>query len=90
MSLPAAAESIKSKAPDAPDATFVAAPAEGVLPENFFSTTNLPTYIKVKGEWVMPLEPRMDSALVLGGDGEVWVREGRRVSRGAMVAVGSK
>lgn len=90
MSLPAAAESIKSKAPDAPDATFVAAPADGVLPENFFSTTNLPTYVKVKGEWVMPLEPRMDSALVLDGDGKVWVREGRRVSQGAMVAVGSK
>jgi hypothetical protein len=38
----------------------------------------------------MPLEPRMDSALVLDSDGKLWVKEGRRVARGAMVAVGSK
>ncbi len=73
----------------APDATFVPAPAAGVLPENFFATTNLPTYVRVKGEWVMPLEPRMDSALVLDRDGTLWVKEGRRVARGDMVAVGS-
>src|SRR5688572_7818540 len=74
----------------ASDARFVAAPADGVLPEGFFSTTNLPTYVRVNGEWVMPLEPRMDSALVLDSDGNVWVKEGRRVPRGAMVAIGSK
>src|SRR5690348_17966059 len=34
----------------APDAKFVAAPADGVLPEGFFSTTNLPTYARVKGD----------------------------------------
>ena len=73
----------------APDATFVPAPAAGVLPENFFATTNLPTYVRVKGKWVMPLEPRMDSALVLDRDGTLWVKEGRRVARGDMVAVGS-
>ena len=39
--------------------------ADGVLPEDFFSTTNLPTYVRVGGEWRMPREPRMDSALVL-------------------------
>jgi lysine-ketoglutarate reductase/saccharopine dehydrogenase-like protein (TIGR00300 family) len=73
---------------NAPDATFVAAPADGVLPENFFSTTNLPTYVRIKGSWRMPSEPRMDSALVLDADG-LWVREGRRLKKGDMVAVGS-
>ncbi|HEX6574491.1 MAG TPA: hypothetical protein VF042_05925 [Gemmatimonadaceae bacterium] len=73
----------------APDATFVEAPAEGVLPERFFSTTNLPTWIKVNGEWLFPREPRMDSALVLDREGVVWAREGRRVARGDKVAVGS-
>ena len=72
----------------APDARFVPAPADGVLPENFFSTTNLPTYVRVAGEWRMPREPRMDSALVLDADGELWIREGRRVKRGDRVAVG--
>lgn len=75
--------------PDAPDASFIPAPADGVLPENFFATTNLPTYVKLNGEWVMPLEPRMDGCLVLDRDGLVWVREGRRVLRDEKVAVGS-
>lgn len=36
----------------------------------------------------MPREPRMDSALVLDGAGELWVKEGRRVAQGDLVAVG--
>ena len=72
----------------APDATFVPAPADGVLPEGFFSTTNLPTYVKVGGRWRLPREPRMDSALVLERDGTLWVKEGRRVKKGDLVAVG--
>jgi lysine-ketoglutarate reductase/saccharopine dehydrogenase-like protein (TIGR00300 family) len=69
------------------DATFVPAPADGVLPEGFFSTTNLPTYVRVGGVWQPPADPRMDSALVLGADGRVSVREGRRVRKGELVAV---
>ena len=72
----------------APDARFVPAPSDGVLPEDFFSTTNLPTYVRIDGEWRMPREPRMDSALVLDRDGILWIREGRRVSKGDRVAVG--
>ncbi|HEX4470103.1 MAG TPA: hypothetical protein VH080_11240 [Gemmatimonadaceae bacterium] len=72
----------------APDAKFVAAPADGVLPEGFFSTTNLPTYVRVNGEWRIPREPRMDSALVLDRDGTVWVKEARRVRKSELVAVG--
>jgi lysine-ketoglutarate reductase/saccharopine dehydrogenase-like protein (TIGR00300 family) len=72
----------------APDARFVAAPTDGVLPDGFFSTTNLPTYVKVGGAWRMPREPRMDSALVLDAAGVLWVREGRRVRAGDRVAVG--
>jgi lysine-ketoglutarate reductase/saccharopine dehydrogenase-like protein (TIGR00300 family) len=72
----------------APDATFVPAPSDGVLPEQFFSTTNLPTWVKIGGEWRMPREPRMDAALVLDGSGTLWIREGRRVHAGDRVAVG--
>ena len=74
----------------APDARFVPAPADGVLPEDFFSTTNLPTYVRVKGKWRMPREPRMDSILTLDKSGELWVREGRRLRKGDLVAVGQK
>lgn len=74
----------------APDARFVPAPADGVLPEDFFSTTNLPTYVRVRGEWTLPREPRMDSALIIDREGTVWVREMRRVRAGDLVAVGKK
>ncbi len=74
----------------APEARFVAAPADGVLPEDFFSTTNLPTYVHVGGRWRMPAEPRMDAAIVLGEDGELWVREMRRVRKGERVAIGHR
>ena len=74
----------------APDARFVPAPADGVLPEDFFSTTNLPTYVRVRGEWRLPREPRMDAALVIDADGILWVREMRRVRAGELVAVGKK
>ena len=74
----------------APDARFVPAPADGVLPEDFFSTTNLPTYVRVRGEWKLPQEPRMDSALVLDREGVLWVREMRRVRAGELIAVGKK
>lgn len=74
---------------NAPDAQFVPAPADGVLPENFFSTTNLPTYVRIKGAWRMPQEPRMDAALVLNDDG-LWIKEGRKLKKGELVAVGSE
>src|SRR5436189_1656883 len=72
----------------AKEARFEPAPADGVLPEGFFSTTNLPTYARIKGEWRMPHEPRMDSALVLDRDGALWVKESRRIRKGELVAVG--
>jgi len=75
---------------DAPDARFAPAPADGVLPEGFFSTTNLPTFVRLNGAWHAPREPRMDAGLVLEGDGTLWVREGRRLKRGDMVAIGEK
>jgi len=80
----------QSKFADAPDARFAPAPADGVLPEGFFSTTNLPTFVRLEGAWRAPREPRMDAGLVLESDGTLWVREGRRLKRGDMVAIGEK
>lgn len=73
----------------APDAKFAPAPRQGVLPEGFFSTSNLPTYVRVGGEWRMPRHPRMDCALVLR-DGELWTVEARKISAGEPVALGLK
>lgn len=73
----------------APDARFVPAPSAGILPDGFFSTTNVPTYVKVGGAWRLPREPRMDAGLVLDTDGVLWAVEGRRLRQGDRVAVGS-
>ncbi len=73
-----------------PDANFSPAPADGVLPDGFFSTTNLPTFVRINGRWIAPKEPRMDAGLVLDQAGTIWTREGRRLKKGDMVAVGDK
>ena len=56
----------------APAARLVSCEADGVLPEGFFATTNLPSYVKGQdGSWRMPREPRMDGCLVLDASGSV-------------------
>jgi lysine-ketoglutarate reductase/saccharopine dehydrogenase-like protein (TIGR00300 family) len=71
----------------APEARFVPAPAEGVMPEDFFTTSNLPTYVRRRGTWVMPIRPRMDGVIIERGGGLETI-EPRRVGRGELVAVG--
>jgi len=62
-------------------------PADGVLPEGFFSTSNLPTYVRVNGRWLLPTRPRMDCAIVRRTNG-LEVREPRRLTAGDQVAMG--
>jgi lysine-ketoglutarate reductase/saccharopine dehydrogenase-like protein (TIGR00300 family) len=71
----------------APEARFDAAPADGVMPEGFFSTSNLPTYVRLDGQWIMPERPRMDCVIVRRGPGLEAV-EPRRVRAGEPVAMG--
>jgi len=73
----------------APDARFEPAPADGVLPDGFFSTTNLPTYLKVSGTWRRPRLPRMDCVVIRQAKGDLLVTEPRKVPKGGLVAVGS-
>src|SRR5688572_32886050 len=71
----------------APDARFAALPADGVLPEGFFSTSNLPTYIQVNGKWLAPIRPRMD-CVVVKRPGLLETIEPRRLQRGGLIAMG--
>ncbi len=71
----------------APEAAFAPLPADGVLPEGFFSTSNLPTYIKVGSQWLMPSRPRMDCVVVRRGAALETI-EPRRLRRGDLVAMG--
>jgi hypothetical protein len=40
----------------------------GVLPEGFYSTTNLATWVRVEGHWVPVERPEMDCAIVVNKD----------------------
>jgi lysine-ketoglutarate reductase/saccharopine dehydrogenase-like protein (TIGR00300 family) len=71
----------------APDARWEPLPADGVLPEGFFSTSNLPTYIRVDGRWLAPIRPRMDCVVVKRGAGLETI-EPRRLRQGELVAMG--
>ncbi|MGE0443334.1 MAG: hypothetical protein AB7S39_22840 [Gemmatimonadales bacterium] len=71
----------------APEARFVPAPADGVMPEGFFTTSNLPTYVHHAGSWQLPSRPRMDGAIVARPAGLETV-EPRRVKLGEPVVVG--
>src|SRR5438445_4073618 len=73
----------------APEARFEPAPADGVLPDGFFSTTNLPTYLKVGGAWRRPRWPRMDCVVAFRPTGELVTTEPRKVEKGTKVAVGA-
>jgi lysine-ketoglutarate reductase/saccharopine dehydrogenase-like protein (TIGR00300 family) len=74
----------------APDARFEPAPADGVLPDGFFATTNLPTYVKGAGTWRRPRLPRMDCVIVRQAGGELVATEPRKVRKGQAVAVGTE
>jgi lysine-ketoglutarate reductase/saccharopine dehydrogenase-like protein (TIGR00300 family) len=71
----------------APEARFEPVPADGVLPEGFFSTSNLPTYVHVGRTWQLPVRPRMDCVIVKRPAG-LEVTEPRRLQRGELVAMG--
>ena len=70
-----------------PEARFEPLPADGVLPEGFFSTSNLPTYVHVDGRWVAPQRPRMDCVIVKRGT-VLETIEPRRLGKGELVAMG--
>ena len=71
----------------APEARFQPLPADGVLPEGFFSTSNLPTYIHTGGRWVAPTRPRMDCVVVKRERGLETI-EPRRLRKGDAIAMG--
>ena len=47
------------------DCTVVPAPADGILPENFYATSHLSTQIRWQGAWIDVLQPEMDLAILV-------------------------
>ena len=71
-----------------PDAGYMAAPKDGVAPELFHSTSMYPEYFKINGKWILAGESRMDSCVVLQGDGVLQVVEPRNLKKGDCVIIG--
>lgn len=54
-----------ANAVDPGTATTRPAPADGVFPEDFYSTTNLETLVRLGGDWLRVERPEMDCGLVV-------------------------
>lgn len=50
---------------DPEDAEWRTAPADGVFPEAFHSTTNMETFVRIDGEWIRVDGPEMDLGIVI-------------------------
>ena len=53
---------------DREDCRLVPAEQDGILPREFYSTTNFDTFIKVRGEWQPVVNQKMDAVIVWTGD----------------------
>lgn len=71
----------QSQFTDAPDAVTAPAPKDKVAPEHYHATTIFPEYFKVKGQWLLAEESRMDCVAVYE-NGKIYVREFRNLNRG--------
>ena len=72
--------------PTSQDARFAPAEADGILPDEFYSTTNFDTFVRVAGSWVPAADQKMDCALVLREGGPGCVKQ-RLVKKGEPVAL---
>jgi lysine-ketoglutarate reductase/saccharopine dehydrogenase-like protein (TIGR00300 family) len=68
------------------DARFSPAEADGILPDDFYSTTNFDTFVRVGGRWEAARDQKMDCALVLRGGAPCCVKQGQ-VAKGEAVAL---
>jgi lysine-ketoglutarate reductase/saccharopine dehydrogenase-like protein (TIGR00300 family) len=70
------------------DAEIVVTDRDGVLPAGFYSTTNLPTAVRIEGRWINVDNPEMDCGLVVLPDGRIRTIPMHRVRVGDRIVVG--
>jgi lysine-ketoglutarate reductase/saccharopine dehydrogenase-like protein (TIGR00300 family) len=73
---------------DTGEARLVPADMDGVLPDGFYSSTNLETEVLVDGHWITVEHPEMDCAIVVRG-GRAHTVPMSDVVKGELVVVGS-
>ena len=68
------------------DAQWAPAEADGILPDEFYATTNFDTLVRIGGRWVLVASQKMDCALVRRDEKPTCVKQ-RLVAKGEMVAL---
>jgi lysine-ketoglutarate reductase/saccharopine dehydrogenase-like protein (TIGR00300 family) len=71
----------------APDALLRTADMNGAAPDDFYSTTNHHTEVRLDGEWVTVADQRMDAAIVIDGN-NASCRKLRDIRKGDRVVCG--
>jgi lysine-ketoglutarate reductase/saccharopine dehydrogenase-like protein (TIGR00300 family) len=74
---------------EAADAVLRAVEADRCAPEDFYSTTNHRTYVRIGGEWIEAEGQRMDAMIVVR-EGRALCRRLRDVRRGDRIVVGMR
>ena len=69
------------------DALVRAADRDGCVPEDFYSTTNMRTQVRVKGRWTDVEKQRMDAVIILPQSGQPVCRKLREVKVGDKVTI---
>src|SRR5947209_12059593 len=76
---------------DGGDAALKLVERDKCAPEDFYSTSNHHTFVRIGGEWVEVQNQRMDAMIVVkteGGKAEAWCRRLRDLKAGDMVVTG--
>jgi lysine-ketoglutarate reductase/saccharopine dehydrogenase-like protein (TIGR00300 family) len=71
------------------DCQFVESQQDGLLPDDFYSTTNFDTHVKVNGEWFPVTNQKMD-AVIVWEEGCATTRKISQVRKGDRIATGRK
>ncbi len=69
------------------DCRFVSAPRDRLLPDDFYSTTNFETFIKLNGSWHAVSHQKMDAVIVWDGQ-KASTKKISEVVKGDLIAVG--
>ena len=72
------------------DVATESAPADGVFPDDFYSTTNLETFVRLESRWVPVEWPEMDCGILVGPDGSARTVPLIQVKAGEHIAVGTR
>ncbi len=73
---------------NAPNVTTSQVTIKGVAPDHYHATSMYPEYYKIKGEWILLPQTRMDCVPVIHHDGSLEAKEFRRLLVGETVIIG--